>query len=168
MKFNFRTDDGSVIIQIKVSKELYDHLKTIGDQEGVLRHDAVIVLLEGAVREYFDDPQYNAPPQSDSPVRWHKKYDRCISCKTTERVHFSGGLCSRCYRKKKILQEEPSYWKKHHNMKEMIHCQYASCPDKSKIYQRSDMIRYKDFFFCSDSCRQAVINLESQDNEQAV
>ena len=28
---------------------------------------------------------------------WNSKYEKCVECGTTERKHYSGGSCTRCY-----------------------------------------------------------------------
>lgn len=38
---------------------------------------------------------------SDVKKVWNSKYEKCVKCKTTERKHYSGGLCTRCYTEKR-------------------------------------------------------------------
>lgn len=34
---------------------------------------------------------------SDVKKVWNSKYEKCVECGTTERKHYSGGSCTRCY-----------------------------------------------------------------------
>lgn len=34
---------------------------------------------------------------SDVKKVWNSKYEQCVECGTTERKHYSGGSCTRCY-----------------------------------------------------------------------
>lgn len=42
--------------------------------------------------------------QGDAPHRWAWRHDACVGCGTTERRHFSGGLCTACYSQFRIRQ----------------------------------------------------------------
>ena len=68
---------------------------------------------------------------------WTKKYKKCLKCKTTDRPHQAGGLCERCYGRKRY--KDP---KKRKRIQERLLAQYEKVKAdpislaKLRAYQR--------------------------------
>lgn len=48
-------------------------------------------------------------------MTWSKEYPSCVGCDTTSRLHFGGGLCASCYRKKWVAGAGERRWSREHD-----------------------------------------------------
>lgn len=51
-------------------------------------------------RRCYYASQFGVTKSRDGAMGWSRKHERCIDCGTTERRHYGGGRCGRCYDKR--------------------------------------------------------------------
>lgn len=176
MQFNFPNKEERVLINIKLTKAIFLKIKDIAEREECLRAETIIVLLEGAIQEYYrqgntpQDTAYPAPAAKESNpdeedklnefghkvVGWSYAYDKCVSCGTTERKHLGKGLCSRCYYKKDVSQKEPDPVRENQSVCQLSFCQ-KSIPKGKEIIEKGN---YVNLVFCSQKCLKDWKNLD--------
>lgn len=152
MKFNFPKYDECVVVELKLNKDLFLKIKEIANKEEVLRQDAIPTLLEAAVQEYFD-PEYNQYQRK----YYQEKKDILVEKKRERRKTASPGV------KEKEKNTKHQYYLDHPEIfnKEngagggakivlMAFCQNVNCKIK---YPKDSGVKYLDFLFCSDKCR---------------
>ena len=107
-KVAIRRNGKTIMIKGKWSKK-YDKCQRCGtteephDSKGLCHKCYRIVKrekkkTESAIKKTIVKKEHNGIGDFNS--RWHKKYDKCQGCGTTERPHYCKGYCNRCYQTK--------------------------------------------------------------------
>ncbi len=78
--------------------------------------------------------------------KWSLKYDYCKECRTTERVHKGGGLCSRCIqRKPERLKKKREYYERN---REKLLRQSKEAKIRLQNYRKKHNIWHPEFESC--------------------
>lgn len=93
-----------------IEKCLNGYLLIVGVHKIIISEESLISLRD-QLSELDSQPENEEPeikPKRKSPKKvtkrgalspgkWSRKYEKCIDCGTTDRIHRSGGRCSKCY-----------------------------------------------------------------------